>query len=372
MTESIDIVIVAHEIFPRIAPRSFRATELAKALAKKGHNVTLLASLGEFDYFNFETKYGIKIKDLGTSRFATSNSSGPIKLPLWKLGFIYFLRKLIEFPSIFLMRRVKKAIISENKFDLLITVAVPYPIHWGASLISKKNRNFQTWISDCGDPYMFNSIKKPFFYYKYLEKFWCKKTDYISVPILTAKESYYEEFRDKIKIIPQGFNFDEIRLNYYIKNKIPTFIYAGLFYPNKRDPSNFLKYLMELNKDFKFIVFTHKSTLLEPFKEKLGDKLEINKSISRDNLILKLSSADFLINIKNKQIANQSPSKLIDYSLTRRPILNVSSDFTSQEKEDFTSFMNSDYSNSIHIKDLKPYDALNVADKFINLHIDNE
>ena len=366
--KKLKIVVVAHEIYPRIAPRSFRATELAKALSKKGHEVTLLASLGNFNYSDFQNKYKIKVKDLGTSIFATSNSNGSIKLPLWKLGLIFFLRKATEFPQICLLNKVKNGIKEEGVIDLLITVAVPYPVHWGAAMISKTDRKFTTWVSDCGDPFMFNSLKKPFFYFKYLEKYWSKKTDHITVPIATAKESYYPEFEHKIDVIPQGFNFDEIKLTKYIENAIPTFIYAGMFYPDKRDPTSFLEYLTTLDVDFKFIIYTQKTALLLPFIKQLKGKMEIRNSINRDDLIVELSSKDFLINIKNKGITNQSPSKLIDYSLTKRPVLELSSDFSEIEKESFNSFLKGDYTNSCHIKDLSPYNALNVADQFIKLH----
>ena len=43
------IVIVSRAILPTNAPRSFRATELAKALYKKAHDVKLLAVLVKYD-----------------------------------------------------------------------------------------------------------------------------------------------------------------------------------------------------------------------------------------------------------------------------------------------------------------------------------
>lgn len=358
------IVIVADQIFPMISPRSFRATELAKAFSKKGHDVTLLGTLGDYNYINFEKKYNIKVKDLGTSNFATRNSDGRIKLPIWKLGFIFFLRKFFEFPDIFLMRRVKKAILKSGEIDLLITVAIPFPIHWGASLIKEKDRKFKTWVSDCGDPYMFNSIKKPFFYFKYIEKFWCKKTDYISVPLSNAKDSYYEEFRSKIVEIPQGFNFEEIELSDYVENKSPTFIYAGMFYKEKRDPRKFLDYLTNLKIDFTFIIYTNSKNLVKPYKEVLKNKLIVKKPIGRKDLLLELSKADFLINIKNKNITNQAPSKLIDYTLTKRPVLELSSDFNNKELKKFRAFLNKDYKDSSAIKNIDKYNAVNVASQF--------
>lgn len=362
------IVIVAGVIFPRISPRSFRATELAKALAKMSHNVTLMAPLGDYDYSDFEKTYGLKVKDIGNSIFATKNSDGKINLPLWKKGVIFLLRRMFYFPDICLVPKVKKAILGEDNIDLLITIAIPYSIHWGAAGIRVGNRNFAKWISDCGDPFMGNAVEKPLFYFKYLEKWWSSKTDFITVPIEEAKDSYYEEFKEKIFTIPQGFNLSEVNLQPYHENSIVTFLYAGAFYPEKRDPTLFLEYLSSLQVAFRFIIYTNSTKLVLPFKDLLGDKLEIREPISRDSLLGEMSMMDFLINIPNKGIKNQQPSKLIDYAITKRPVIEISSNFTVEEKSIFTAFLNKDYSMQASIADIEQYEITNVAQKFIDLY----
>lgn len=371
--EKLNIVIISNVILPRIAPRAFRATELAKALAKKGHNVTLIASLGKYNYESFENETSIKVKNLGNTPFDLRNSDGQIKVSLFKKAIIFFLIKLFHFPEVLLMPKVKKSILAEKKIDLLISIALPYTIHWGVSLINKKEKNFNTWVSDCGDPFMGNAVAKPYFYFKYLEKFWGRKTDFITVPVIDAKEAYYKEVEHKIVEIPQGFDFSEIKLEPYEKNKITTFLYAGLFYPEKRDPTKFLNYLCSLQSDFKFIIYTSKTELLKPFFEKLDGKLEIRESIDREKLITEMSKVDFLINIENKGTTAQVPSKLIDYTLSKRPILEISSDFTAQEKENFDKFLLYDYSGQKIIDNFEKYDSKNVADAFLKLYqLNNE
>lgn len=362
------IVIVTEVVFPRIAPRAFRATELAKALAAKGHNVTLIASLGKYDYTEFEDKYKVKVKDLGSTGFATKNSDGKINLPLWKKGVIFFLHKLLDFPDILLLNKVKKAVINEGQIDLLISIAVPHSVHWGVSFISKKNKNFTKWVADCGDPYMGSSFSNPMFYFKYFEKKWCEKADYISVPVESAKQAYYEEFHDKIVVIPQGFNFSEIKLNEYVKNTVPTFMYTGFFYPKKRDPSNFLRYLSSLDFNFRFIIYTSNDRLIRKFYSILKEKLIVRDTVSREKLFLEMSKADFLINISNKNSDTQVPSKLIDYSLAKRPILEISSDFTESERKNFDDFLSGDFSSRKIISNLEQYNIVNVSDKFLSLY----
>ncbi|CAF3700014.1 unnamed protein product, partial [Rotaria sp. Silwood1] len=82
---------------------------------------------------------------------------------------------LFEYPDIGLMFQVKSALKNESGYDLLISVAVPHPVHWGTALAwNEKKPIATTWVADCGDPYMgltYETYKKPF-YLKYLEKAW--------------------------------------------------------------------------------------------------------------------------------------------------------------------------------------------------------
>ena len=63
-----------------------------------------------------------------------------------------------------------------------------------------------------------------------------------------------------IKVIPQGFNFDDIRLAEYQRNPIPTFGYAGLFYSDIRSPKNLFEFLCSLDFDFRFVIYTNLSS----------------------------------------------------------------------------------------------------------------
>src|SRR5690606_24925286 len=138
------------------------------------------------------------------------------------------INRLTAYPSIKLIPIIKKAIEGEGVFDYLITIAAPHPIHWGAGFVKKRLSN--CWVADCGDPYMLNPFAFHPFYFKWFEKNWCSKADFITVPIEAAKEGYYPEFRDKIRVIPQGFDFSSVKLAEYKPNSVPTFAYAGNCY----------------------------------------------------------------------------------------------------------------------------------------------
>lgn len=363
------IVIISRVIFPKIAPRSMRATELAKEFVRQGHDVTLYGLLGNYDYSNFEKETGVRVRSLGRTYFAKVNSDDSYKFNKLDKFLKRIFGKILEFPDIELMKNTYHVLKKEKNIDLVISVAIPYPIHWGVALYSSLNPRFSknvTWVADCGDPYMGNPFMKHPFYFKYMEKWFCNKTDFISIPIEEAKRAYFPEYKHKLRVIPQGFNFTEPNLKgLYKKNDKPTFIYSGTFYEGVRDPRPFLDLLIELNKDFRFIIYTKNIKLLEKYKGVLKDKLIIRDYVSRPELLTQLSQADFLINFENNT-SLQSPSKLIDYALSGRPILSIN---TVQEinKEMVLDFLNSNYEKATIVENIEQYDIKNVAIQFLNL-----
>ena len=361
---NLKIVIIAQCIYPSLLPRAHRATQLATELAKRGHEVIVYALLGNYDYTDFSKETNLQIKNLGTSKFGCLSSDGIEKNNILYKIIRKIIGKYISFPEGEIIPMIKEVLSKEKKIDLLITIAKPYEIHWGTALC--KNKDVKCWISDCGDPFMGNPFSKPPFYFKNIEKYWCRRTDYITVPIEEAKKAYYEEFQNKIRVIPQGFDFSNVKLADYIPNNIPTFAYSGIVYKNLRDPTTFMEYLCSLDHEFKFIVYT-KSTFFDNYKSRLEEKIDIRDYIPREKLLYELSKMDFLINFQNNS-GVQQPSKLIDYALTGRPIINISNDF--KERENFDLFMKGDYSNSYKINNLEDYNIKNVAEQFLKLYIE--
>lgn len=357
------IVLIGRRSYPISAPRANRITELAKELSRQGHEVILYALLGDIDYTDISKETGVKFKSLGKARYGLYSNSGQSHVGLVARIFTKLFKKLLLFPDIVMIPMVKKAIKQEGKIDLLITIANPHINHFAAALADRSKVG--CWIADCGDPFMGNPFRKHPFYFEYFERAWCKRCNYITVPIEEAKDGYYPEYREKIKVIPQGFDFNLTKLAEYKQNTAPTFGYSGIFYKDLRDPEKFLQYLVELNKPFKFVCYT-KPGFLEPYKEKLGDKIEIHDYIPREDLLKELSKMDFLINLPNKS-GVQQPSKLIDYALTKRPILAVSSDMTDEEKQHCVEFLNGDYTHKYIVPDIQQYNIVNVASKFLAL-----
>lgn len=364
------ILIIAQHIFPIQTPRSHRTTELIKEFARQGHNITVYAVLGKYDYSIFEKQYNVTVKKNPIKwQISTYNSDGNGKRTLLDKILGKLLGKLLQFPNIEFLFNIPSIIKKEKQVDLLISIADPHHIHWGCARAKKKHFKIfpKLWIADCGDPFMENGKTK--YHYKYFAKFeksFCSLCDFITVPISSAIDAYYPEYRHKIKVIPQGFSFDlPIKENLEPQNNVLTFAYSGTFLKDIRNPKLFLEFLCNLKIDFKFIVFSQFNDLILPYKEILKHKLEIRELINRNELIEVLKTMDFLVNIENFNCPNQSPSKLIDYSIANRPILSINPNNLDFEK--INKFLNKDYSNKLIIDNIEQYHISNVVNKFIKL-----
>ena len=356
------ILLISGAFYPSNTPRSFRATELVKRFCKLGHDVTVYIPHNDNDLSTFLNKYPIRLETYKKQTLKVSGRVGIVRR-IWNR----VLGQFFEYPDICMLNNLPKALKDEGGYDLLVTIAMPHPIHWAVGkMYAKGNRLAKTWVADCGDPYMFcgtSQFKHPFYFAKQ-EKRWCRECDYITVPVESAINAYYPEFENKIRVIPQAFDFEEVKIKTYVKNNIPTFAFSGNLIPKVRDPKPLLDYLCTLDTNFKFIVYTTKLHLVNPYKSVLGDKLEVNSYIPRLELLERLSGVDFLINIENAS-ANQQPSKLIDYGLTKRPILSINPlRFDTSLVDDFVK---GDYSRQLNIGDMEQYNIVNVVNKFLEL-----
>ena len=281
---------------------------------------------------------------------------------------------LFEYPDIEYYLRSKQIVeknVETEPYDLLISIAVPHSIHWGIARFKSIQHIARTWIADCGDPYMgvtYNWYRRPF-WFKYLERKFCKKADFITIPLESARNAYYKEFRSKLEVIPQGFNFGESRRNLrkYIPNKVPTFAYAGNIIPGLRDLRPVCDWLIDQEEDFLFKIYTRSHDLLKEYEVKSRKRIKVSGVIPREQLLSELSEMDFLINLENST-NKQSPSKLIDYWIVGRPVLSLFS--FSLDIQLFKSFMVGDFSKAIKEPNLSKYDIKTICGDFLKLSRD--
>lgn len=359
-----NILIVSGFFYPTNTPRAFRTAELAKQFVRLGHKVTVCVPESNFDYSVFLSSHPMVIKTykkkLGRRVFTG--------VSLIDRAIFRAMNQFLDYPDKSLFKILYKVLKKESGYDLLISIAVPHEIHWAIGRMYREGlRVAKTWVADCGDPFMLRESGnfKPMFYFKRYEKLWCKFCDYIAVPTEASKDGYYPEFRSKIRVIPQAFNFDEIETLPFKPNKIPTFAFTGSFIPGLRDPRPILDYLTKSKNKFKAIFYTRQPSFFSAYKNNEDHQIIVKEYIPRLDLLKELSQMDFLLNIANGNVTCQTPSKLIDYALVNRPILTVSS--LSVDTSLLDEFLNGDYSRQYIVPNLEQYDIKNVANQFLSL-----
>jgi len=287
----------------------------------------------------------------------------------WRI-MVRFSSLLFEYPNIQIMFLLKKSLKGMSGYDLMISVAVPYPIHWGVAAVRTiKNPIAKTWIADCGDPYMGqeNDTFKPPFYFGWLEKKFCRKADLITVPTSASIGGYYPEFHSKIRVIPQGFRFEDIqRSSEPLDPDKIVFGYGGMFIPGRRDPSEFLTYLnsLDASKKFEFHVYTTTPHIVEPFVAASNGRIQLKPIVKRDQLLFEMSKMHFVVNFENVG-STQTPSKLIDFAIIEKPILSIKYGALNIEVVD--EFLGQNFQNAYKINNVDQYRIENVASAFLSL-----
>lgn len=364
--------MVAGTFYPHQSPRAFRVTELAKEFTRQGHEVTVYAPESP-GVETLLSQYPIRFRSMGKLKWDVP------QLPLRAKPFALFNRAMVrgaqllfEFPDIELSFKVKHHLRHESGYDLLISVAVPFPIHWGVAALWRKgspSNPAKVWVADCGDPYMVqeNDTFRPPFYFGYVEKWFCRKVDYLTVPTPNSYKGYYPEFHSKIKVIPQGFRFEDV----VTAPRTPQdaqkilFGYGGSFIPGRRDPRELLEFLATLPQElnYEFHIYTSHRDLVAPYVEQ-NPRIKLQKPVSRLELLKTFSAFDFVVNFGNKGTA-QTPSKLIDYAIIGKPILQIETG--ALDTEAVRQFLTGDYSRAFVVENPDQYRIDNVARQFLSL-----
>ena len=359
------ILVITRSYPPLRNPRAFRANELLRGLCERGISAGLIAPQGikhtdddlwEYHPVDYGGNYG---RNLGTPKYSS------LKKYIRKIS-SYFLGDSPSniLYSIHLFRLLlKKRML--NNYDALVVISYPFYNLVAVSFFVKIFSSGGCFIADCGDPLYYNTSFAKAAYLKWFERWVLKSFDYVTIPFDHARKAYQECIpQGKIRVIPQGFRIIDIPADMYIGNLIPTFCYAGVFYEQIRNPEFFFEHLMMTQGAFRFVVYAldepFTQSLLVKYKARLKDRLVVVPPIDRESLIHEMAKMDFVINFDNDN-ATQRPSKLIDYAMSRRPILS----FNRQtfRPEVFQAFLKGDYREQYHV-DLAQYDIRRVVDQF--------
>lgn len=375
------IIIVSEHCWPEVNPRAFRTDELIQEFSKRNYQIDLVIPYGLGGIYENDDKINIHYYQTIFPKNQIQNQQNTVtiqkrKFILGMKNLLFQLYSLLALePELLNFWQIKKQLtnLDFKKTDIIFSVSIPYTTHLAVYKYLKNKSVSAIKIADYGDPLCIGNqthkfLLKPYFMKQ--EKKIIKWFDYVAVPIESAKQSYLSlKSPEEIIVLPQAVNLDKFEIVEYQRNKTVSFAYAGIFYKNIRYPDKFFAMLTALQIDFHFHLYTNLENtdteeLIRKYQHKLGNKLIVHNFIPRKECIYNLSKYDFLVNFENKT-TNQQPSKLIDYAIAARPVLNVSWD-GSCDSELLKQNLQFEYTSEQFISSA-PFDIKHVVQKIESL-----
>jgi len=337
------ILIISHQFLPFVSPRTTRWSLLIDELTKRGNEITVLTGT-----VPEELKKKYEVLYFGNKQFSSNinkvrkdsqdSSNNFLKKIIYSiLKTIYrFLFKTFSWPDYamfwaFTIFKNRKRI--ENKFDIIISVSLPFTSHLCAYILQK--RISADWYMDIGDPFSLknNSPENNRIIYSYLNKYYEKKFYQNASKIIFTHDEVAELHQNKFNIdrtkIVIGYPIallDEKR----IKNSL-TFDYEdtplkigyfGAFTKSVREPNNYIisianslddeiKHEWYINKESKKYFTSIKNISSHQFLDILPREVALEVMVSKMHVLLSIGNF-------NKY---QMPSKVIEYISLGKPVL---------------------------------------------------
>ena len=350
------ILIITYYYSPWLNPRAIRWTSLANAFANNGHEVDILCSSKKGAISEDNENGNINIYYTGRIRSnrerAIENKNENIKSPIFRLkrivkNILKFFHsvtwKKIYWPDhaclwYFSAVRIGNKLLRQNKYDLLISVSLPFTSHLVASKLTILNPGLK-WIVDIGDPFYFLSstpINNHRIYTKLnfnVENSILTHATCVSVTNLNVLHKYSEIFpecKNKIYVIPPVLSAAKTNHNnYFSDNRKIRFVYIGTLYKEIRSPETMLSmfnYLVEseLKDNIELHIIGDITNCMDWFNNNnlVGEKIFL-PGVMEHNIVNEILHDNvFLINIGNKT-SFQLPSKIIEYVSSGNPIINI-------------------------------------------------
>jgi len=226
---------------------------------------------------------------------------------------------------------IARRIVSNNRYDLIISSAMPFTDHILAYFVKKWTAI--PWVADYGDPLAFNPISPKIKWEhlgdKWIESKLLKAVDYVIVSTDETKNGFIECYpflkKSKIAVIPQGYSAEEFAVIQPELGSKFRIVYTGIFYDDVREPYTFfdaIKHLgdIELEVVVAGNIPPHYVKVAE--ENNLRDKITFLGRQPHKRAIALQKGADLLLLLSNKS-PYQVPGKIFEYFAACRPILTI-------------------------------------------------
>jgi len=220
--------------------------------------------------------------------------------------------------SIGLVKKADAGLLSETKYDLIISTSDPKTSHMFVERLIRKGLKYDNWVQHWGDPLCIDITKKSIFPNAYIRKrekrlFSCADIlVYVSPLTMNAQMEVFPKFKDRMHFIP--LPYFEKKVYPKTNNKKFTIGYFGDYNSRIRDIMPL--YLLCLqNADYKLIIAGSSDLFLQG-----NENVEILPRVGQAEVEKLEAACDVLVCVCNRS-GTQIPGKIYYYSATNRPIL---------------------------------------------------
>jgi hypothetical protein len=361
------ILIVSYAYFPEMSPRAFRWTALAEQLAYLGHSVEVICASG-VGQATHECVSGVEIHRTGSNArevvkrwlrleatVTPTSTSTKVGAPastrskigsLIKSAYRHTVRQILwpDFAAFWYFSALKSAhkAIKKGRPDVVVTVSLPYTGHLVG--LALKRRYAVRWVVDIGDPFSFMSetpLNNAALFQSLnfrSESSVLHMADAIAVTTEGTRGEYLKCFPglgpEKIVVIPPLFSptkNEEASVPFFGDSKKIRLIFAGTLYRAIRNPQALLELFRSLlltplgpKLELHFFgVVNDCKPCFDSFGDLVGTKIFLHGLVSRAKAVQAMKEATVLVNLGNST-AYQMPSKVVEYVMLGKPVLNVS------------------------------------------------
>jgi glycosyltransferase involved in cell wall biosynthesis len=364
-------LIISHAYDPTASPRAIRWSHIAGEWVRKGNEVDVVTAwkpgLARVEILNGVRvhRVGNAMSELWRDRFKETNikpvadkntitppARANVKRTVMKIFIspMLWIRhhtwKKLWWPDssclwYFPARKIAKRLLLSKGYDLLISVSLPFTGHLVALNLQKKTP-ISHWIADTGDPFTFldkpeaNNGKLYKERNRSVEKEVFRVADAVTVTTAETSQRYvnmFPEYGNKLHVIPPllaSSAAKKIDGGFFKTSDVIRLVYVGRLYRDNRNPD----FLLSL---FDKLLATHLGDKLElhllgsindcmpvfeSYKLLFNNKLYLHGNVGHAAALLAMSQADVLVNIGNANVY-QLPSKVVEYAMTGKPILNL-------------------------------------------------
>jgi glycosyltransferase involved in cell wall biosynthesis len=367
ITGSGAILIVSFSYWPTLNARAFRWTALAEDWASRGFDVHVVCALAT-GRPRFETVNGVQVHRAGAglvekararlarARTAQTVTAGPgaAERPARSAGTAV---RLVQFANRRVWRNLywpdttclwyfdalatARAIVRKVRPQAVVSVSPTFTAVAVGRALLRGLAPAPRWLIDLGDPFSFAAEAPPNNFRLYgglnarFERACFAAASAVSVTNGLTRDGYARRFPEsaaKIAVIPPLLTVPPPDAGAPLPAGGRRLIFLGTLYPSIRRPDYLLALFRRLAprpgcEDVTLHFYGDVRECAESFerhRDLLGSRVFVHGPVPRDEAAAAMRGAAVLVNIGN-DTSYQLPSKIVEYAMTGKPILNLAS-----------------------------------------------